>query len=800
MKNKEKGDPRGRHPARRGKGEAAGPPHLEALRVLDELEVGPVHVEPKRVLCPYQISRGDQKEHLDLIYSYEEDVFDPSDPESRNLASMVAAQVAVNYGLFFQRISFRGPYDAVDEKFIREMSENTAREIYVNKFLKPNPFLVGKASHLPIEKRKSYLLAEIFFPELSPESGSGRGAALHALRTRHAVLSSGGKDSLLTFGLLRESGCAVHPIFVNESGRHWFTALNSYRYFQEHVANTARVWTNADRLFSWMLRHFPFIRTDFQELRSDDYPIRLWTVAVFLFGVLPLLQKRQIGRILIGDEFDTTRRVKTGGIPHFDGLYDQSRFFDNALTRYYRKKNWKLSQFSILRPLSELLIQKILVERYPELQARQISCHATHMQGDRVRPCGRCEKCRRIVGMLLASGGDPTRCGYSSDQIERCLEALSETSLHQEQAGVQQLLAMLIQKKLLPAASRTLPAKDPHPEVLKLRFDPDKSPIKGIPEDLRIPVYGRCLEHARGCVKRQGRGWLEFDFLSDAGLREPYPFERAIWSPPDSSTEKRATHPYLLGELTWPEARERFKEVDLALLPVGAIEQHGPHLPLDVDSYDANYLAHQVAAQCSDPRPVVLPLIPYGVSYHHDDFSGTISVSNETLSRLVYEVGVSVARNGIKKLVILNGHGGNIPALNFAAQTINRDARIFVCVDSGETSDVDVYAMIDTPNDVHSGEIETSTTLALRPQLVKMEKARKLIPRFSNRYLNFTSKRGISWYAHTARISSSGVMGDPTKASAEKGRQIWAVMIEQLVAFVEDLKSLSLDEIHQLRH
>jgi creatinine amidohydrolase/Fe(II)-dependent formamide hydrolase-like protein len=196
----------------------------------------------------------------------------------------------------------------------------------------------------------------------------------------------------------------------------------------------------------------------------------------------------------------------------------------------------------------------------------------------------------------------------------------------------------------------------------------------------------------------------------------------------------------------------------------------------------------------------VLPLIPYGVSYHHDDFSGTISIGNETLARMVYEIGIGAARNGITKLVIINGHGGNSPALNFAAQQINRDAHIFACVDTGETSDVDIYSMIETPNDVHAGEIETSTTLATRPHLVRMDRAEKLVPKFSSRYLDFTSKRGISWYAFTKKISDSGVMGDPTKASVEKGRKMWEAMIDNLVTFVEELKRLTLDEIFQKRY
>ncbi len=255
-----------------------------------------------------------------------------------------------------------------------------------------------------------------------------------------------------------------------------------------------------------------------------------------------------------------------------------------------------------------------------------------------------------------------------------------------------------------------------------------------------------------------------------------------------------------LGELTWPEAKERFELVDIALLPVGAIEQHGPHLPLDTDAFDAAYLAKEVAAGCSQPRPVVLPLIPYGVSYHHADFKGTISVSPDTLARLVHDVGMSAAQNGVKKLVVVNGHGGNVPALHFAAQTINRDARIFTCVESGETSDADVYAMAETPNDVHAGEIETSTVLALRPDAVRLGKRRKFVPKFSSHYLDFTSKRSVSWYARTARLSPSGVLGDPTKASREKGERMWAVMIKNLVELVEHLKQMSLDEIYQTKY
>ncbi len=775
---------------------------LRILRVFDRLEVGPVVVEKRRVLAPYTVVNGDAKETTEFVYKFEEDVFDSSDWASQNLASMMAAQVALNYGLFCDEIVFKGAFDRSDQRFLEAMARNTAREIYVIKFLHENPYLIGDARSLPTVKKKNYLRAKLVFETGSADEKSA--APFYGWYTednRYVVLSSGGKDSLLSYGLLKELKCETHAIFVNESGRHWFTALNAYRYFAANEPNTSRVWTNSDRVFSWMLRHLPFVRPDFADIRADEYPIRLWTVGVFLFGVLPLVRKRGIGRIVIGDEFDTTVRMSFHGITHYNGLFDQSRYFDSALTRYYNEKEWGVIQFSLLRPLSELLIEKMLVERYPDLQQHQISCHSGHKENEHVHPCGRCEKCRRIVGMLVALDADPKNCGYSEQQIQRCMVDLAQKSVHQEHAGSEHLFYLLQEKGKIAAPSKKPKAR---PEIMKLRIDPDKSPVEIIPMDLRQKLYWKLYANADGAVKRIGRKWVDFEIIGDPILYRPEQLvsgdeTQLEFSAGESGRDGKRNN-YLLGELTWPQAKERFKEVDIALLPVGAIEQHGPHLPLDTDAFDADFLAKQVALACSNPKPLVLPLIPYGVSYHHDDFPGTISVTNETMARIVYEVGMSAARNGITKLVIINGHGGNAATLQFAAQMINRDAHIFTCVDSGETSDADIEAMAETASDVHAGEIETSTSLAIRPGLVRMEKAKKLVPHYSNRYLNFSSKRSVDWYARTAKISNSGVMGDPTKASAEKGRQMWAVSIKNLAEFVEHLKGLTLDEIYERRY
>ncbi len=770
---------------------------LHDFQVLDRLEIGPVRLEEKRIRADYTVTAGARRETFEVQFCYEESVFSDSLPSVRSLADMIAAQAAVNYGLFCREIVFCGSYDRYDRRFLMNMLENTAREIYVSKLLKENRFIVDGAAAMLPQVKDSYLQAEIVFDGAAaqPERSS---TSLSLPPETYAVLSSGGKESLLSFGLLDELGADVHPVFTNESGRHWFTALNAYRFFAEHYPATARVWTNVDRLFSWMLRRLPFIRTDFARLRTDYYPLRLWTVAVFVFGSLPVLLKRGIGRIVIGDEYDTTRRRMHAGIAHYDGLYDQSIYFDNALSRYYADKGWSICQFSLLRPLSEMAIEKILAERYPHLQALQTSCHAAHIDNGRALPCGRCEKCFRIIGMLTALGRDPANCGFTPEQVDSFTAAAGSRHFRQDRSDVEHMLYLLQQRGILHEEPSEYKAV-PHQEIMKLRFDGERSPMNAVPSDIRQKLLSLILEHTDGAVVKVGRRWVDADLRSDPGFLRPYRFAHT-GTPRPCGGDREPKRTFLLGEMRWPEVADYMKRVDIALLPVGSIEQHGPHLPLDTDAHDADYLARSVAQQCRDPKPLVLPLVAYGVSYHHEDFAGTIGISNETLSRIVYEIGMSVARIGITKLLIINGHGGNAPSLELAAQMINRDAHIFTCVDSGETSDADIALLCETANDVHAGEIETSTALAVRPEGVHIEEAEKFIPEFSSRYLNFSSKRSVQWFARTSRISRNGVLGDPTKASAEKGRRMWDIMIANLVELVEDLQGLSLDEIYERRY
>ena len=127
---------------------------LAMLTVIDRLEVGPVQLEPTRLSVPYRVYQKGKSEQAELRYRFGESVFDSRDADCQNLATMIGAQVALNYGLFCKEIVLHGPLDGHDQRFLTEMARNTAREIYVKKFLEPNPFLRGAAGQLPVIRQE----------------------------------------------------------------------------------------------------------------------------------------------------------------------------------------------------------------------------------------------------------------------------------------------------------------------------------------------------------------------------------------------------------------------------------------------------------------------------------------------------------------------------------------------------------------------------------------------------------------------------------------------------------------------
>ena len=498
---------------------------LDSFMVLRKLSVKNIHIESKKVKAAYCVEKfTGETTSFELIYSYEEAIFSKNNPADANLASMMLAQLAINYGLFFEIIEFDGLFDNADQQFIKDMMENTSREILTNKLLVKNEFLKPPFDNLQAEKRERYTQAKLLFTNTQFNNLKLSKEYTETDLNKYAILSSGGKDSLLTYGIIKEIG-EPFPIFINEAGRHWFTAVNSHRYYKQMEPNTGKPWCNSDRLFNWMLRQLPFIRENFASIRADIYPIRLWTVAVFLFGVLPLVRKKGIGNVLIGDEYDTTLKGNMEGISHYNALYDQSKYFDNAMTRYYRTKGWKIYQFSLLRSLSELLIMKALIKRYPDLQRQQISCHAAHEVDGRMYPCGKCEKCRRIIGMIKSLDENPEKCGYSVAQIDNGLKALSSKPVKQIGSDAAHLYFMMLEKGLIEKNDFTRKAAKEHPEIMKLRFDLERSNLEDLPGYIRKPLYDILIQYSDGAVRRMNNRWVDIEMNDDFFNDTKYKFD-----------------------------------------------------------------------------------------------------------------------------------------------------------------------------------------------------------------------------------------------------------------------------------
>jgi hypothetical protein len=498
---------------------------IESFKVLKKLSVTNLQIETKKVKASYFVEKtSGETNSFDLIYSYENAYFNKKSASDINLGSMMLAQVAINYGLFFETIKFDGLFDKTDQQFIRAMMENTSREILTNKLLIKNEFLKPPFDNLIPEKKDQYTQANIIFSNTRFPDFKSEKEEQQPNYDKYAILSSGGKDSLLSYGIVKEIA-EPYPVFINEAGRHWFTAVNSYRHYKNTEPNTEKPWCNSDRLFNWMLKQLPFIQENYSNIRADIYPIRLWTVAVFLFGVLPIARKKGIGNILIGDEYDTTVKGNLNGITHYNALYDQSKYFDNALTRYYRDKGWNMYQFSILRSLSEMLIMKVLIKRYPDLQKHQVSCHAAHEVEGKMYPCGKCEKCRRIIGMVKALDESPEACGYNQLQIDNGLQALASKSVKQIGSDAAHLYYMLLEKNLIEKNTFTEKAAKKHGEIMKLRFDAERSNLEDVPQHIRKPLFEIVAEYADGSVKRENNKWLDFELNDDFLKNTNYKFD-----------------------------------------------------------------------------------------------------------------------------------------------------------------------------------------------------------------------------------------------------------------------------------
>ncbi|RYU13526.1 mycofactocin biosynthesis peptidyl-dipeptidase MftE [Nocardioides iriomotensis] len=223
-----------------------------------------------------------------------------------------------------------------------------------------------------------------------------------------------------------------------------------------------------------------------------------------------------------------------------------------------------------------------------------------------------------------------------------------------------------------------------------------------------------------------------------------------------------------MGQRRWPSLAE---QPPLLLVPVGSLEQHGPHLPLATDSMVAGAVTRTAAEQlhARGRRVLVAPVLLYGASGEHEDFPGTVSIGHEALRLLVVELARSACR-WAEGVIFVNGHGGNVPTLADAVRQLRCEGR-----------SVAWTGCVPTGSDAHAGRTETSLLLHLAPWAVRGDLAepgctdpvRDLLPRLR--------EEGVR------RVSANGVLGDPSGASAAEGRRLFEQMVGTLVGELTDV-------------
>ncbi len=245
-------------------------------------------------------------------------------------------------------------------------------------------------------------------------------------------------------------------------------------------------------------------------------------------------------------------------------------------------------------------------------------------------------------------------------------------------------------------------------------------------------------------------------------------------------------------DLTGPQVAEAITPSSILLLPIGAVEQHGPHLPMSVDHVIAHETATAVVDRCGDDLDVwLLPTLSVSKSNEHAWAPGTLYLQPETLMALLKDLGRAVASTGAERLVLLNGHGGNTTHLG----TVLRELRLqyglktFLAHPSlppayGGTSTAEEMGM-----GIHGGLNETSVFMHLRPGQVDLSKAARKVPEklADNTYVRFGGSVAFGWLSND--FDPEGYIGDPTGATAELGEKLFDHAVTTLVDAMAEIKT-----------
>lgn len=254
--------------------------------------------------------------------------------------------------------------------------------------------------------------------------------------------------------------------------------------------------------------------------------------------------------------------------------------------------------------------------------------------------------------------------------------------------------------------------------------------------------------------------------------------------------ERFARDGLVLADLSWPELNEIRDLVEMVLIPVGSHEQHGPNLAMRMDSSAAFEFARRASARMA-PRLLVAPAVPWGVSHHHMSFPGTITLTPDTFVQLLIEIIQSLQHHGFERFLIVNGHGGNVSAIDIATVRARTELEVpFVgaCTYFSFLDESVKQRYQTTPVNGHACELETSIALFMMPEVVKRDAlAAGALTDLATELRSEMKRFGVSIPYAFDEYTLNGALGDARLASADFGRDLIESGLDRFCGFLDRL-------------
>ncbi len=469
--------------------------YIDKIISFNNIEVNIIKIEKNRITGNIKMDDYNFK----LIFTYNDDI-----NLNENIAGLILTMPVINFTYFSKKLTLNYPVSENDKNLIKKFMKINAHEVFINKIINRRYDFI-KEEYLPEESDiNEYNASGI--TELICNKNFDDNYNNIIDKDKVIIMSSSGKESLLAYGIFNEINDKNknYSFYFEESGSHWLTAKTAYDYYNKNFKNVKKAWSNVDRFYHETLKHIKIIKTENINIRSDDYPVTVFIFPIYIFLLIPLLLKYNIGNIIMGDEFDDPREMKDfKGLKYYYGIFDQTYDFNEMISEYFKNKKINSYVYSIVYPVTGSLEEKVLMNRYHDLYLNQRSCHSCHEKDNKIYPCGKCTKCLGILLFIEANNGNPEEILYNDDDIRLLKRRLkrSRLRLDPDEINYTEMKLNFIDGDY-----------NNYNHVNGIHILPyENEPFSVIPDNFKDKIYKIFSEYSNGIYKLEDNKWIKIN-------------------------------------------------------------------------------------------------------------------------------------------------------------------------------------------------------------------------------------------------------------------------------------------------